>query len=171
MERLWCVCVCVCVCVRQREQAYIIYLWRCYNLLLCTMLSRSVMSDSLCPHGLQPTRLPRPWGSPGKNTGVKVAQTCPPLCDLMDCSLQGSFVHGILQARIPKWVAFPFSRGSSQPRDWTQVLSHCRWVLYCLSHQRSPRILECVAYPFFRGSSQPTNQTRVSCIAGGFFTS
>ena len=49
-------------------------------------------------------------------------------------------------------------------------LLHCRWILYQLSHQRSPRRLEWVAYPFFRGSSLPRNQTRVSCIAGGFFT-
>ena len=48
-------------------------------------------------------------------------------------------------------------------------LSHCRWILYHLSHQGSPRILEWVAYPFSRGSSQPRNQTRVSCIAGRFF--
>ena len=48
---------------------------------------------------------------------------------------------------------------------------HCKWILYCLSHQRSPKTLEWVAYPFSRGSSQPRNQTRVSCIAGGFFTS
>ena len=47
---------------------------------------------------------------------------------------------------------------------------HCRWILYHLSHQGSPRILEWVAYPFSSGSSQPGNQTRVSCIAGGFFT-
>ena len=50
-------------------------------------------------------------------------------------------------------------------------LLHCRWILYHFSHQRSPRILEWVAYPFSRGSSQPKNQTRVSCIAGRFFTS
>ena len=43
------------------------------------------------------------------------------LFDPMDCSLPGSSVHGILQAKIPEWVAFPFSRGSSQPRDWTWV--------------------------------------------------
>ena len=49
-------------------------------------------------------------------------------------------------------------------------LPHCRWILYQLSHQRSPRILEWVAYPFSSGSSQPRSQTRVSCIAGGFFT-
>ena len=47
---------------------------------------------------------------------VKVAQLCPTLCDPMDC-----IVHGVLQARILEWVAFPFSRGSSQPRDQTQV--------------------------------------------------
>ena len=47
---------------------------------------------------------------------VKVAQLCPTLCDPMDC-----IVHGVLQARILEWVAFPFFRGSSQPRDQTQV--------------------------------------------------
>ena len=50
-------------------------------------------------------------------------------------------------------------------------LLHCRWILYCLSYQGSPRILEQVAYPFSSGSSSPKNQTGVSCIAGGFFTS
>ena len=53
----------------------------------------------------------------GKWSEVKVAQSCPPFCDSMDCT-----VHGILQARILKQVAFPFNRGSSQPRDRTQVL-------------------------------------------------
>ena len=47
---------------------------------------------------------------------VKVAELCPTLCDPMDYT-----VHGILQARIQEWVAFPFSRGSSHPRDQTQV--------------------------------------------------
>ena len=47
---------------------------------------------------------------------VKVTYLCLTLCDPMDC-----IVHGILQARILEWVAFPFSRRSSQPRDWTQV--------------------------------------------------
>ena len=47
---------------------------------------------------------------------VEVAQSCLALCDPMDCT-----VHGILQARILEWVAFPYSRGSSQPRDRTQV--------------------------------------------------
>ena len=52
---------------------------------------------------------------------VLVAQACPTLCDPMDCSLPGSSVHGILQARRLEWVAIPFTRGFSQPRDWTQV--------------------------------------------------
>ena len=52
---------------------------------------------------------------------MKVTQSCPTFCDPMDCSLPGSSVHGILQARILDWVAVPFSRGSSQLRDRTQV--------------------------------------------------
>ena len=74
-----------------------------------------VVSDSMQPHRLQPTRLPRPWDSPGKNTGVgchfllqrmkvksesEVAQSCPTLRDPMDCSLPGSSIHGIFQARV-----------------------------------------------------------------------
>ena len=51
-----------------------------------------------------------------KGREVKVAQSCPTLCDPVDYT-----VHGILQARILEWVAFPFSRRSSQPRDWTQI--------------------------------------------------
>ena len=50
-------------------------------------------------------------------------------------------------------------------------LLHCRQILYCLSHQRSPRILEWAVYPFFRGSSWPRNWTGISCISGRFFSS
>ena len=50
---------------------------------------------------------------------VIVTQSCPTVCDPMDCSLPGSSVHGIFQARILEWVAIPFSRGSSWPRDQT----------------------------------------------------
>ena len=56
------------------------------------------------------------WGRHNVNTvgaGSVSCQSCPTLCDLMDCSPPGSFVHGILQARILEWVAIPFSRGSS----------------------------------------------------------
>ena len=82
------------------------------------------MSDSVRLLGRQPTRLPHPWDSPGKNTGVgchcilqcmkvksesEVAQSCPTLHDPMDCSLPGSSVHGISQARVLEWVAIAFS--------------------------------------------------------------
>ena len=67
-----------------------------------------------------------------------VAQSCLTLCYPMDCSLPGSSVHGILQARILEWL--PSSRGSSQPRDRTQV-SCIAGGLYCLSHQGSPYIV------------------------------
>ena len=78
------------------------------------------MSDSVRPQRLQPTRLPHPWDSPGENTGVschfllqcmkvksesEVAQLCPTPSDPMDCSLPGSSVHGIFQARVLKWGA------------------------------------------------------------------
>ena len=52
---------------------------------------------------------------------VLVAQSCPTLSDRMDWGLQGSSIHGILWARILEWIPIPFSRGSSQPRDRTQV--------------------------------------------------
>ena len=58
-----------------------------------------------------------------------------------------------------------FSTQESKPG-----LLHCRWILYQLSHKGSPRILQLVANPFSSGSSRPRNQTRVSCIAGRFFT-
>ena len=51
----------------------------------------------------------------------EVAQSCPTLCNPMDYSLPGFSVHGIFQARVPEWVAISFSRGSSRPRDQTQV--------------------------------------------------
>ena len=72
---------------------------------------------------------------------IEVAQLCLTLCDPMDCSLPGSSVHEIFQARILEWVAISFSRGSSQPGDRTWV-SHIvgRQTLYCLSHQGSLKI-------------------------------
>ena len=86
---------------------------------------------------------------------AKVAQSYSTLCDPMDYP-----VHGILQARILEWVVFPFSRGSSQPRDWTWV-SHIAGGFFTCWATGSPRVLEGVAYPFSSWSSQPRN----SCIA------
>ena len=68
---------------------------------------------------------------------VLAAQSCPTLCDPMDCSLPSSSVHGILQARILEWVAIPFTRGSSLQGSNLGLL-HCRQILYHLSHQGSP---------------------------------
>ena len=99
-----------------------------------------------------------------------VAQLCPTLCDPMDCSLPGSSVHGILQARYWKGLPCPplgiFPTQGSYPG-----LPHCRQILYQLSHQGSLRILERVAYPLSSGSSRPRSQTEVSCITGEWFTS
>ena len=90
------------------------------------------MSDSLQPHRWQPIRLRCPWDSPGKNTGVgchfllqcmevksesEVALSGPTLRDPMDCSLPGSFVHGISQARVLEWGAIAFSPG----RHWNPL--------------------------------------------------
>ena len=61
-------------------------------------------------------------------------------------------------------------QGIFQTQGSNPGILHCRWILYQLSHKRSPRILEWVAYPFSRGSSRPRNWTGVSCIAGGFLT-
>ena len=104
-------------------------------LLLLLLLSCINRVDSVWFHGRYPTRPPHPWDSPGKNTGVgchfllqcmrvksesEVTQSCPTLSDPMDCSLPGSSIHEISQARILEWGAISFSR-SSWPRDWTQI--------------------------------------------------
>ena len=100
--------------------------------LCCCCWVTSVVSDSVWPHRRQPTCLPRPWDSPGKDTGVgchfllqwklpfpspmkvksesEVTQSCPTLSDPMGCSLPGSSIHGIFQSRVLEWVAISFSR-------------------------------------------------------------
>ena len=90
----------------------------------CCCWVTSVLSDSVRPHRQQPIRLPWPWDSPGKNTGVgchfllqcmkvksesEVAQLCRTLHDHMDCSLPGSSIRGIFQARVLAWGAIAFS--------------------------------------------------------------
>ena len=90
------------------------------------------MSDSVRPHRWKPTRLPRPWDSPGKNTGVgchfllqgmkvksesEVAQLCPTLRNSVECSLPGSSIHGIFQARVLEWGAIAFSKTSSRTSE------------------------------------------------------
>ena len=69
--------------------------------------------------------------SPAAAAAAKSLQSCPTLCDPMDCSSPGSSVHRILQARILEWIAIPFSRGSCQPRDGTHIFCIGRRILYC----------------------------------------
>ena len=96
----------------------------------------SVVSDSVWPHRRQPTSLPLPWDSPGKNTGVgcrfllqcmkvksesEVAESCPTLSDPTDCSPPGSSVHGIFQARVLEWGAIAFSLVNGSTGIWTEA--------------------------------------------------
>ena len=106
-----------------------------HSVLVLSSAAKSLQSClTLRPHRRQPTRLPRPWDSPGKNTGVgchfplqcmkeksesEVAQSCPTLSDPMDCSLSDSSVHGIFQARVLKWGAIAFSSFC--------LLVSCKW--------------------------------------------
>ena len=114
--------------------------WEKYQPYLCFQIHRS---PAFCLNILYP------------HSEVKVTQSCLTLCNPMDYT-----VHGIVQARLPEWVAFPFSRGSSQSRDRTQVshiagrfftswatreaqeyFLHCRQILYQLSYEGSCVIL------------------------------
>ena len=110
-----------------------------------------VMSDSVRPHRQQPTRLPCPWDSPGKNTGVgchfllqcmkvksesEVAQSCMTLSDPLDCSPPGSSVHWIFQARVLEWGAIAFSEVHSKHfqiflNREVYWLTSVLWVRWC----------------------------------------
>ena len=109
----------------------------------CCCWVASVMSDSMHPHRWQSTRLPHPWDSLGKNTGMgryfllqcvkgksesEVAQSCPTLSDLMDCSLPGSSIHGstgvgchclLQRARMPSCAAWTKKKLISLTKVWT----------------------------------------------------
>ena len=95
-----------------------------------------------------------------KPVTVKVAESCPTLCDPMDYT-----VHGILQARILEWVVVPFSGGSSQLRNQTQVSCIACVFFTSWATREAQKYWEWVTYPYPRVSSWPRNQTRVSCIA------
>ena len=107
------------------------------------------MSDSVQPHRRQPTRLPGPWDSPGMNTGVgchfllqcmkvksesEVTQSGPTLSDPMDCSLPGSSVHGIFQARVLERGAVAFCMGGLLLL-LLLLLSHFSLVRLCATPQ------------------------------------
>ena len=125
----------------------------CFLTLCCCQVT-SVVFDSVRPHRQKPTRLPHPWDSPGKNTGVgchfllqcvkvnserEVAQSCPTLSDPMNCSLPGSSLHGIFQARVLEWGAIAFF--DNKRLLWT-ITGIPRWLrgkksnCQCRSHRR-----------------------------------
>jgi len=104
------------------------------------------VSDSVWPHRRQPTRLLCPWDSPGKNTGVgchfllqcmkvksqsEVTQSCLTPSDPMDCSLPGSSIHGICQARVLEWGAIAFSTKYEWglPKQGSRGCCHSPWWL------------------------------------------
>ena len=94
--------------------------WLLPALSFCVLIHKTGWSPFGCSEGshhVGKTRVSGSWVV----VVVLVTQTCPTLCNPMDCSTPGSCVHGILQARIPQWVAIPFSRGYSRPRDRTWV--------------------------------------------------
>ena len=115
------------------------------------------MSDSVRPHRRQPTRLRHPWDSPGKNTGVgchfllqcmkgksesEVTQSCPTPSDPMDCSLPGSSIHGIFQARVLEWGPLPsrqliFQCMSHEKKKYSLSILNSnltRHLIFCLIH-------------------------------------
>ena len=100
-----------------------------------------------------------------------VAQSCPTLCDSMACSQPGSSVPGDSPGKNTRVGCHALLQRIFPIQGFKPGLLYCRWILYCLSHQRSPWILEWVAYPFPKGSSWPRNWTGVSCTADRFFTS
>ena len=134
------------------------------------------MSNSVRPHRQQPTRLPHPWDSPGKNPGVgchfllhcmqvksesEVAQSCPTLSDPMDCSPPGSSVRGIFQARVLEWVpSQSLVLVATVQRSESAKCTHASplfWTPFPLSHHRAlsraPRavrqlLISCVFYTF-----------------------
>ena len=99
-----------------------------------------------------------------------VTQLCPALCDPIDCSPPGSFVHGDSPSKNTGVGCHALLQVIFPTQGLNPGLLHCRQILYYLSHQRNPRILEWVTYPFSRGSSRPRNWIGVSCIAGWFLT-
>ena len=125
------------------------------------------MSDSVWPHRWQPNRLPHPWDSPGKNIGVgchfllqrmkaksenEDTQSCPTLSDPMDCSLPGSSVHGIFQARVLEWGDITFSDRAIQ--------SWC-WVCACLVLQLCPTLCDPMDHGLPRSSVHRILQARI----------
>ena len=93
----------------------------------------------------------------------EVAQSCLTLCDTVDCSPAGSSIHGILQARILEWVAISFSRGSSLPRDWTQI-SHIAGRFFSSWAKGSPKDLLAISPDLALPFAALGNQLSTFCL-------
>ena len=105
----------ICIFLRNDNSEHTKYVYRSFTILFwCAHSSLSLLKKYLfiCTSSLNVCMF---W------VHSEVVQSCPTLCDPVDCSPPGSSIHGILQARILEWVASFFSRGSSWPRDQTQV--------------------------------------------------
>ena len=100
-----------------------------------------------------------------------VTQSCPILATPWTVALTGSSVHGDSPSKNIGVGCHALLQGIFPTQGLNPGLLHCRQILYHLSHQGNPWILEWVAYPFSRGTSQPRNWTGVSYIASRFFTS
>ena len=122
--------------------------WNYWFLLLCSWMKLLVN----IPFKL----LPVTWSFffVKKNVKVLVVQLYPTLCEPVDCSLPGFSVHGILQGRIPEWLAIPFSKGCSQLRDQIQVSCIAGRFFYHLSHQESSNLLRSEDFFFFKVTQQ-----------------
>ena len=127
------------------------------------------MSKSVRPHRSKPTRLPHPWDSPGKNTGVgchfllqcrkvksesEVPQSGPTRSDPIDCSLPGSSIHGIFQARTLEWGAIAFSEDRGKEADTPHSFTLC--------------LISCWCFPLAKPNwkldyKRPLKVTKVSC--------
>ena len=136
------------------------------------------MSDSVQPHRRQPTRLPSPWDSQGKNTGVgchfllqcmkvksesEVVQLCPTLIDPMDWSLPGSSIHGIFQARVLEWGAIAFS--DDKPRQSIKKQRHhfTNKGLYSQSYDFSSVVYGCESWIIKKGECQRIDSFQLWC--------
>ena len=121
------------------------------------------MPDSVQPHRQQPTRLPHPWDSPGKNTGVGchfllqcmkvksesgVTQSCPTLRNPMDCSLPGSSIDGIFQARVLEWVAIAFSE-SYRVVYFTSAIISKQSIYFLILLKLLPENIVCIIFGIY----------------------
>ena len=137
------------------------------------------MSDSVRPRRQQPTRLPRPWESPGKSTGVgchfllqcmkvksekEFAQSCLTLS--MDCSLPGSSIHGIFQARVLEWGAIAFSGFKVCRAILPLLINSVDWqggfYTYCAEEDKKPRFGKAQVLVSTQAISKTSTETKPS---------